>query len=148
MGVGFVVRNERGNVMLARCKRFLAGSSVIEVELKSMIWAVQCCWREQLTIIETTTNCKVAVSWLRDRSYCGGLGHIVEDCNLLLEKVQCLLVTHCNREGNKVAHTLAQMGKEIPHGQILWRNIDDMPIHIQLIIRREMSEVNEGQLEV
>ncbi|WRX13676.1 Reverse transcriptase zinc-binding domain - like 4 [Theobroma cacao] len=76
-------------------------------------------------VILAEIDCKEVVHWVKNRRSTGQLGHIVEDCLLLLERIYC-------QRGQQSSSFLAQHAKTLMSGEVFWTNVADMPNNIFL----------------
>jgi ribonuclease HI len=109
MGVGVVIRDDRGRVVAAKA-RFVSGIVNPTVAESMGAWqaVVMCCdMRFPLVVLEgDSLN---VVSALNKEEPCwSSFGHITEDIRAKLQDIPSIRVQHVPREANKVAHLLSK----------------------------------------
>ncbi|KAK6248103.1 hypothetical protein QUC31_019668 [Theobroma cacao] len=75
VGVGFVVRNNHGEVMLAGLNTYKQKVSIVEAKIKALSWALSISDQQQLRIDEVEIDCMQLVKWLNDKCSSRRLGH-------------------------------------------------------------------------
>ncbi|EOY13854.1 Uncharacterized protein TCM_032525 [Theobroma cacao] len=143
----FMVESEAGTVQLAGVKKFRCGSLVVEAKLNALAWSLYVCCQENSAVKEVELDKSVAVGWLREKNYKGGARNIVEDCCLLMEQLRCIGASHCTRESNRSAHSVAQLGRKLQHenDQLIWTSLEALPEQILSVLRQDWIGLQEAE---
>ncbi|EOY00143.1 Uncharacterized protein TCM_009711 [Theobroma cacao] len=86
-GAGFIVRDSNGEFILAGATKLAYNSSVAMVELRSLLWSLMVCFRDNVLVKKVKIDCKQIVSWVKEKHYNGDMGHVVEARNLLIRQL-------------------------------------------------------------
>ncbi|XP_030930796.1 uncharacterized protein LOC115956614 [Quercus lobata] len=127
-GVGAVVRNENGEVMVAMAGK---GSQVQDSEAaealacrRAVEFALEAGFRE---IILEGDNCNVMKSILGPKSDRDRLGHVYDDINSMGREFRVFYVLCVKRGANSVAHSLENFARHID-GEIVWLEENPPPV--------------------
>ncbi|EOY19666.1 Uncharacterized protein TCM_044833 [Theobroma cacao] len=142
MGASFVVRDESGQLILAGASKLNFRTSAEEAELVAVVWSLQCCKREGLTIPELELDSLMVVNWIKEKKVTGVFGNTVRDFFDLMRQVGCEYVQYCPRVCNNVAHLVAKRVKEMAEEAMAWRRIEDMYSNIQHAMLRDIRSSN------
>ncbi|KAL8457339.1 hypothetical protein ACS0TY_035261 [Phlomoides rotata] len=108
-GLGFVVRDDQGLVLMAGSKRcFSAGSSTLAKAL-ALRFGLEKVREVGLGRVQVESDSEIMVMNCEGR--CSGEAHVmmlVEDIRSMVDIVQGIEITHCRRDANKMAHTLVR----------------------------------------
>jgi ribonuclease HI len=109
MGVGVVIRDDRGRVVAAKAS-FVSGivNPIVAESMGAWQAVVMCCnLRFPLVVLEGDSL--IVVSALNKEEPCwSSFGHIIEDIRAKLQDIPSVRVQHVPRDANKVAHVLAK----------------------------------------
>jgi len=109
MGVGVVIRDDRGRVVAAKAS-FVSGivNPIVAESMGAWQAVVMCCdLRFPLIVLEGDSL--IVVSALnKEEPYWSSFGHIIEDIRAKLQNIPSVRVQHVSRDANKVAHVLAK----------------------------------------
>lgn len=108
-GVGFVVRNWKGDFVVAGAKTLWVGSSAEEIEAQAVLWALCCIKGRGWDQIIVEGDCKYLFDALNghgQRSFY--IRSIIDNCMLYKDCFRSLSFVFCPRACNSVAHRLAQ----------------------------------------
>ncbi|EOY03523.1 Uncharacterized protein TCM_018624 [Theobroma cacao] len=128
------VKNSNGDLILVGAKRFTQDSSVTEAELGSLVWSLLVCNRENINVNQIELDCKQAVGWVKEKNYNGGMGHVVDDCIVLMQRLDYHSIVHCKREANMAAHAIAKSVKTLDEDQVVWKDLNEVPIQARRTI--------------
>ncbi|PWA91035.1 hypothetical protein CTI12_AA034120 [Artemisia annua] len=135
-GLGFVMRNHNGLVLLAGSKRLAFTMSVVEAEAKAILWAIQEVQAKGFAKVVLETDSSILVDAFKHNKV---LYHI--KALFLHIRRLCLLFDSCTwsfvrRDGNKAAHELA--------GLALTDNVDVLydgyvPLSVQALVQHDVN---------
>ncbi|XP_017978309.1 PREDICTED: uncharacterized protein LOC18590259 [Theobroma cacao] len=98
-GAGFILRNSNGDFLLAGGVKFDYLSNVAMAELKSLLWALLICSKEYVLVTQIEIDCKQVVNWIKSKQFNGEMGHVIEDCCMVMNPINCSSIEHCKRGG-------------------------------------------------
>ena len=109
VGLGGVIRNDRGLVMVAFTQTIPLPTSIEMVEVLAACSALGLAQELSLNQVQLKGDSEVIINALSK----GGMDsssyrHIIKDIKFLSSAFQCLSFCHTHRQGNKVAHCLAR----------------------------------------
>ena len=108
--VGMVMRDQNGMFVEAKVIALPCPATVMEAESigvkEALSWAIQ--RGDDCVIIESDSLLTVR-ALQGNKSYLLEVGHVVEQCKLLLQSAPGFVVTHIRKQANKVAHSLARI---------------------------------------
>ncbi|XP_017972505.1 PREDICTED: uncharacterized protein LOC18604375 [Theobroma cacao] len=81
--------------------------------------------------IQYCANNQVVTGWIKKQQFTGALEHLIEDCTILMERINCQAIDFCSRETNRTAHSIAQIAKRIMDEMIEWKDSSHLPVLIQ-----------------
>lgn len=109
VGIGIVVRNEKGEVMASIAKKIPSPESIEMLEAlaarRAAIFSVELGLHQVVIKGDSEIVFKALSSWCLERS---GIGHIIKDCKSISCFLQTCSFSHTRRQGNYVAHALAK----------------------------------------
>ncbi|KAF5450654.1 hypothetical protein F2P56_030985, partial [Juglans regia] len=132
LGVGGVIRDEKGDLRLAYAEEIPEGTNN-NAELISLLHGLRHCRDMGLQLVEVEMDSNILVNWLR-KSICGiwYLEDFWEEIMQLLSSIR-YTVQHIYREGNALADSLAKLGAAGSYCR--WRNSVDLPTQLKGIYR-------------
>lgn len=109
MGVGIIIRDEKGNVIAATSEPVMATHDPATAEAIAALRAVEFCKEvgafdinlEGDSLLVVKAICESQTSWLR-------YGQIIDDIKLVLGSLRSWSIRHIRREANVAAHVLAK----------------------------------------
>ncbi|XP_010667851.2 uncharacterized protein LOC104884846 [Beta vulgaris subsp. vulgaris] len=128
IGMGRVDRDSEGDVMMATCCGMMGIANVELAEALSARHGLQLSVEAGLRSLIMEVDCKKLLNYLQARIYeMSPFGKIVAD--ILEYASQCTFISfaHVKRQGNKVAHLLAQMCKSAIELRV-W--IEEAPLEV------------------
>jgi ribonuclease HI len=135
MGVGIVVRNHVGEVLVTKCttKAFVTDPQIAKAiaawtaaELIHQLGLPQ-------VILEGDALAMVQVMQQEESSW-EWFGHLLEDAKLFLGSCRSWSVVHVKQTMNEAAHRMAKLGLELI-AELIWR--ESVPLYIQQIVMLE-----------
>jgi ribonuclease HI len=135
VGVGVVVRDDQGKVILAQGKSILAMYDPATGEAVAALVAVEL-YRDLdvFDVILEGDSLEVVNAINEDRSSRRKYGHILDDIKMVLSSLRSWEVMHVKREANMVAHNLAKEASKLQTDRT-W--IEDCPLCILDIVNLE-----------
>lgn len=128
IGMGGVVRDEEGDVMLATCCGLRGISDVDIAEALSARHGLQIASEAGLRNLVLEVDCKKLFLYLSEKIHeISPFGKIVSDIIEFASHCSCISFSHVKRQGNKVAHLLAQLCKSDMELRV-W--IDEAPVEV------------------
>ncbi|XP_042974784.1 uncharacterized protein LOC122306423 [Carya illinoinensis] len=108
-GVGVVLRNHKGEVIVACSKVEKEVSSAEFIEAVALLRGLQLCVQWGIPKLMLETDCLILVNALNGNSEClTDFAFILQDIRRLMAAFQEVKVVHVNHLGNQVAHLLAR----------------------------------------
>jgi ribonuclease HI len=140
-GIGVVIRNHRGEVILTAWRFALGEGSAEEVEAQAckygLLLAAEWCPQKAVLV----TDCSSVATMLASKN--GGrspLKFIIDETIETGHRLSAWTVIHKRRESNRVAHELAQLAKRTRHSAV-WQFA--APLCVEQIIARECNQISE-----
>jgi hypothetical protein len=123
IGVGIVARDSEGKVMAAMCsfQRYISDSSVAKAYGARLCAEFGLYLGLRFVILEGDAL-EIVEELNRVIEDEGNLGNLIGKTRLLLRSFDCWSVNHVNREGNKVAHTLAKYAVSHPQNCVWFQS--------------------------
>ena len=141
LGFGGIVRDKLGEVMLATCAQYDGGCDTDIEEALAARHAVTVAVEAGLRNVVMENDCLKLISHLQKRvKENNGFGFIVTDILFLGSSSVSLSFNHVRREGNRVAHKLAQISKEYREMRV-W--IEEVPNEVRTYVHSDMISMNE-----
>jgi ribonuclease HI len=110
MGVGMVLRDEKGAVISAYSKTFFGRLDVLKAEAKAALTAIQVCKSLGFSKFHLEGDSQGLIAAINSREPdWSSMGVLVEDIKHELQSLQQWQLSFVRREGNQVAHTLANL---------------------------------------
>ncbi|EOY21370.1 Ribonuclease H-like superfamily protein [Theobroma cacao] len=131
VGAGFIIRRLNGGFFCAVGRKIQYCASVEEVELRALVWALSYCVKEQIMLADVFLDNQVVTGWIKKQQFTGALEHLIEDCTILMERINCQAIDFCSRETNRTAHSIAQIAKRMMDEMIEWKDSSHLPVLIQ-----------------
>ncbi|KAL8509272.1 hypothetical protein ACS0TY_016461 [Phlomoides rotata] len=132
-GLGFVMRNDEGNILFAGSKRFHGGGSSTLVETIALLFGLETSVLRGFTInsMETNSN-RLAQSVNGTTENEPYVLAMVEDIRLWAHEVGCSMIQHIDRTTNTVVHALAHVEREPDYEEFWTSNISGSCMHFIL----------------
>ena len=107
-GIGAIVRNHRGEVMVALCQRIPYPYLIEAVEASAAKVAVKLVLDLGIQEVDIEGDSLKIITALQQTTPCfTSYGHLILDTNTLAQNLISYQFMHVKRDGNSVAHTLA-----------------------------------------
>ncbi|KAL2936143.1 3-methyl-2-oxobutanoate hydroxymethyltransferase [Bienertia sinuspersici] len=138
-GIGAVMRDAEGDVMMAMCQT-IEGSHEVEVKeamvaKQALIIAIE---GGLFRVLLETDNLKLSQHIKKKRVDRNNFGTIVKDILGLSERCESFKVSHVKRSGNMVAHQLAKVSKK--YGEMrVW--VEEAPEEVQDLVTVDFSHI-------
>ncbi|XP_075633851.1 uncharacterized protein LOC142606373 [Castanea sativa] len=124
-GIGAVIRNDRGQVMGAMCKRTELPLKALETEAVAVEKGILLAWDLGLKDIVIESDSMVVTSaFSKATSPPWSIQKVLEGTHQSLSWFNNWSVAHFNRNGNRAAHMLARSAKSVL-GSVIW--VEDTP---------------------
>ena len=135
-GLGVVIRDEHGQVMVSLSERIPLPSTVIEVEVlaarRGMELAVETSFRN----IVLESDSQILIKALREDSYSlASFGHIVKDIQVIASYLSSSNFYHVRRQCNGLAHFLARRAKNLSQSNV-W--MEEVPPDISSVLQADL----------
>ncbi|KAF5451273.1 hypothetical protein F2P56_026390 [Juglans regia] len=137
MGLGVVMRNEKGEVLACACSRRLPAINYDVAETVALWFAVELCLDLGFNRVTFEGDAQSVVKVVNSREEdlsCGG--HIIEDIKTILEGRSAWTVQFIGRKGNEVAHLLVKNALNLEFDKF-W--IDECPAFIFLQVCKDIN---------
>lgn len=140
-GLGVVIRNHQGEVLLTAWKDLQALRDAEEAEtlacMEGLMLAAD--WCPQMAVLETD-NCTIASMMTTRSGERSSLKFIIDEAVTAGNRLPEWTIVHKGRESNRVAHELAQLAKRNRHSAV-WHYT--APVCVEQIIARECKQFYE-----
>ena len=138
-GIGVVIRNERGLLMGAMCKKLDLPLGVLEVEAKAFEEGIQLAGNLGLRNIVMEGDAKMVTDALAGRcSPPSSIQMIIEGFRRWSLNAHAWQVTHVCRTGNFATHLMARNAKLV-NDSIVW--VEDTPPIIECQVTKDVSSL-------
>ncbi|XP_042950144.1 uncharacterized protein LOC122282259 [Carya illinoinensis] len=119
-GIGAVLRDGRGEVILAASKMECYIEEPETIELVAILRGLQLCIQSGISKLVVESDCKLLVEILQQEPQqdASQLGNLTSEVKRLMSHFEVCLCKHVSRVGNRAAHKLARMA---------W-NVDDLVV--------------------
>lgn len=107
--LGILIRDYRGTFIRAKTMKIAGSCSVLEAEARGVLEALV--WLQELDLhnVDIECDCLLAVNALcHDVEYVTEMGHVLDECKLVLSNRLDLAISFVKRQANKPAHLLAK----------------------------------------
>ena len=132
VGLGVVVHDSHGKVLVALAKKIKLPSSSDEAEALAAVRAITLAMDLNLPSFIVEGDSEVVISALRkEEEYFSSFGHLICSIKHYLVFCNCFSFSHTRRLGNSLAHSLAKLARTI-EGFSLW--MKDIPPQIDDIL--------------
>lgn len=108
-GIGWILRNHKGEALWLGGRTLPRTRSVIEVEAEGLRWVVLSITRFQYKKVIFESDSKELISLVKGEEIKPPIEHIVHDIQQLLQQFEEVKLVFSAREGNRVADRLAQV---------------------------------------
>ncbi|KAF5443149.1 hypothetical protein F2P56_035733 [Juglans regia] len=131
-GVGIILRDAVGEVLLAVSKKGHAVNDPPDVELLAMLRGLQLCIPLGIEELILESDSLLMITQLQEKEESWSLlGNIIKETKLLMARFYCCTIQHVGCKGNEAAHSLARYAWHIDDISILW---ESFPKVIQQIV--------------
>ncbi|XP_045789429.1 uncharacterized protein LOC123884387 [Trifolium pratense] len=103
-GWGMVIYNQSGHVVLSACRKELIDVEPVLAEAIGVRWCLQKAIELNMTDIVIVSDAATVVSCINSNKPVAVIDLVIQDCNLLIEQLDSVVVTHVRRHLNVVAH--------------------------------------------
>lgn len=135
--IGGIVRNSDGEIVAAMAKPVNYTATVLEGELKAILYGICMCNDLEISPIEVFTDSMLAVCLIRNEEINNSVM-----CDELVESIRAIKkncvtsIKHMRREANTAAHALAEFGKNLSDS-FVWR--DNWPTWLIDLVSRDLN---------
>lgn len=137
IGLGGVVRDAHGEVMVACCGKMAGRFEVDVAEALAIRFVLLISWEAGYIEVMVESDCLKLISHLKKKTVqTSSFGVIVHDNLTLAESFSRMCFSHTCRSGNKVAHTLAQLSRSFSETRI-W--MMEAPSEIQSFVLTDLE---------
>jgi len=134
-GVGVIVRNNKGDIMVAEHKSFRADWDVDTMEAFAVFYGLKMCWEVGYQRIEVEMDSKIVVEALnRRKNLQNYTSTFIHDAHTLGSLFTSISFSHVRRSANVLAHELARLALASEGGKIWLR---ECPPRIAALIELE-----------
>ena len=135
-GLGVVIKDEHGQVIVSLFERIPLPSTVIEVEAlaarRGMELAVETGFRN----IVLESDSQILITALREDFYSlASFGHLVKDIQFTATYLSSINYTHVRRQCNGLAHSLARRARNLSRSHV-W--IEDVPSDSSSVLQADL----------
>ena len=114
VGLGVVIRDKHGQVMVSLSERIPLPSTVIEVEALAARQGMELAVETSFRNIVLESDSQILITALREDSYSlASFGHLVKDIQFIASYLSSINYTHVRRQCNGLAHSLARRAKNL-----------------------------------
>ncbi|KAF5478189.1 hypothetical protein F2P56_004771 [Juglans regia] len=128
-GIGAVLRDDKGDVVLAASKIEYEVNELEDIELLAMFGGIQICANMGIRrlILESARLLMVNEVNASEASF-SLLGNLVREVKMLKALFEVCLVQHVDRAGNEVAHKLVRNAWNVENLDMWWENLPEFVI--------------------
>jgi ribonuclease HI len=105
-GWGMVIYNQSGHVVLSACRKELIDVEPVLAEALGVRWCLQKAIELNLKDIVIVSDAAIVVNCFNSNNSVAVIDLVIQDCKLLIEQLDRVVVTHVRRHLNVVAHGL------------------------------------------
>ena len=139
-GIGVVIRDSSGSVIASYSKKIPYAFSNCEVEALAAATALSFVVEIGINKAVLEGDSLVVIKALiKPESPLSSIGPWIEDSKIFSNNFSQLLYSRTRRECNKVAHSLARYGIDIPDF-LVW--MEDIPPHFTVILQADLANLN------
>jgi ribonuclease HI len=123
VGIGVVLRDSLGHMIRAESAMFVGGLDLAVAEAKAVLHAIHVCRAMGLSKVHFEGDAKIVVDSVNSGMMdTGWMGHLIADIKLEIQAFDEWQLSFIGREGNKVAHLLANYAVK-NGGNSVWNSI-------------------------
>ena len=135
-GLGVVIRNEHGQVMVSLSERTLLPSSVIEVEVLAARRGLELAVETGFRNIVLESDSQILITAVREDFYSlASFSHLVKDIQFIASYLSLINYSHVRRQCNALAHSLARRAKSLSQSQV-W--MEDVPPDSSTVLQADL----------
>ncbi|KAK2404541.1 hypothetical protein QL285_053869 [Trifolium repens] len=120
-GWGMIVYNHMGDVVLSACRKELIDVEPVLAEAIGVRWCLQKAIEANMKDIVIASDAATVVNCINSNKSIAVIEIVIQDCKLLIEQLDRVVVTHVRRHLNSVAHGLAKFSNVV--GTKLWMGV-------------------------
>ncbi|XP_045789329.1 uncharacterized protein LOC123884299 [Trifolium pratense] len=120
-GWGMVVYNQVGNVVLSACRKEFIDVEPVLAEALGVRWCLQKAIEANMKDIVIVSDAATVVNCINSNQSIAVIEIVIQDCKLLIEQLDSVVVTHVRRHLNSVAHGLAKFSNVV--GTKTWMGV-------------------------
>ncbi|XP_042950166.1 uncharacterized protein LOC122282279 [Carya illinoinensis] len=131
-GVGLILRDWEGKVIMAVSKRASAVVEPLEVELVAILRGLQFCIPLGLQALTIETDSLILAKELAKPEFANAMfGNIVTDIKQMQSRISVCSILHVNREANESAHRLARFARSVVDTSVWWEVVPSIIEQVQ-----------------
>jgi ribonuclease HI len=135
MGAGFILRNDRGQVLLAGSRRFAHIQDPELAEAVALRYALFCCLQANFLEVSAVSDCSNLIAKIKDRDRDrSASGVVISDIKKMVDRFSSVNFSHQGRLCNRAAHSLARGAES--EASVVW--VNEVPEVIRTIICNEL----------
>ncbi|KAL2922263.1 hypothetical protein RDABS01_013754 [Bienertia sinuspersici] len=139
MGLGDVVRDWVGDVVLSSCWKVNEAISVEESEAMAVRHALTIAWEAGFREVIVEADCLKVIHHLKNKiQEPSTFGCIIADILAIAEQCNSFCFSHVRRTGNIVAHNLAKLSRFYDQ-MMVW--VEDIPTQLHSFVLQDMASV-------
>jgi ribonuclease HI len=120
-GWGMAVYNHVGLVVFSACKKEPIVVEPVLAEAMGVLWCLQQAIAANMSDIVIISDAATVVNCINTNSVVAVIDLVIQDCKLLIEQLDRVVVTHVRRHLNHVAHGLAGFSRNV--GTKMWMGV-------------------------
>ena len=131
-GVGLILRDWEGKVIMAVSKRESAVVEPLEIELVAILRGLQFCIPLGLQALTIETDSLILAKELAKPEFANAMfGNIVTDIKQMQSRISVCSILHVNREANESAHRLARFARSVVDTSVWWEVVPSVIEQVQ-----------------
>ncbi|XP_042974660.1 uncharacterized protein LOC122306292 [Carya illinoinensis] len=120
-GIGVIVRNSKGEVIMSAAKKELSVMTAVEVEALAIIRGLQLCIDLEIqNLVIESDSLLVVKEFNKQGSSKATFGNVIREAKELVTRFGTCEVQHVNRSCNEAAHSLAKFGLSVQNISLWW----------------------------
>ena len=140
MGVGAIIRNEGGEMVMAACHRIMMPLSPLAAEIFAIKLALNLVFERRLSSVMVERDCVEAVRLINaEDDCCASEGVVVDQIRSLMRLIHIPSISFATRESNMAAHSIASFVAR-GDGRFQWFEVG--PPWLMSIITSDMPVTN------
>ncbi|XP_024626573.1 uncharacterized protein [Medicago truncatula] len=108
---GLIIRNQRGEVVLSKCKKEEIGVDPIVAEALGVRWALQALTEHGINSVTIHSDAANVVNCINGKSSFASINMVAQDCRDLMSSLSDVCIMFISRGQNSDAHNLAALAK-------------------------------------